>query len=98
MTRREIDLPPLTGLGINSYVPHAHIQGYDCLHDGTKPYVPRMEHLLAVKRVEAERDAALAEVERLEWAICHLLMRDGARHGGRVAVPLLARAVCDGAA
>ena len=84
-------------LQIPQYAPNAHIQGYDCLHDGRHPYVPRMEHNLAVKRLEAERDAALAEVARLEWAICHLLLRDGGQ-SGRVGVPLLARALTDGAA
>ena len=59
-----------------------------------RPLVSRHEYDQAI----AERDAALAEVARLEWAICHLLMRDGSRHGGRVAVPLLALALTDGAA
>ena len=67
----------------------------DCLHDGRHPYVDRLEHNVAVKRLTERAEAAEAEVERLTWAICHLLMRDGSK-SGRVGVPLLALALTDG--
>lgn len=90
--------PPLDGCGVNVTIPGAHIQGYPTSGPNARA-VPLIEHLTIVRRLEAERDAAELEVRRLEWAICHLLMRDGTtKHGGRVSNRLLARAVADGAA
>ena len=84
--------PPEEPLRLQQHVDGAHIQGYPTAG-------PNARAVPIVRRLEAERDAAELEVRRLEWAICHLLMRDGTtKHGGRVSNRLLARAVADGAA
>ena len=88
------DTPGALDLTRPNYVPTANAYA-DCLHDGRHPYVDRLEHNVAVKRLTERAEAAEAEVERLHWAICHLLMRDGSK-SGRVGVPLLALALTDG--
>lgn len=85
-------------LQIPAYLPGAHVQGYeDRAYAARRPYVSRHEHDATVARLTAELAAAHAEIARMEWGLCHLMWRDGARHDSRVAVPLLALLVTDGA-